>query len=396
MPTVGFPARAAIVALFRPWLAAGSLGQAYLFAGPEGAGKEVTALEIARLVNCQREPACADGAPCESCCKALSYQHPDIRWIGPAPASLGESEVADLLAAKRANPFHQPPFAASAEVTIGAADDPGPLTVRGLLRFLRLRPFQGRRKVAIVGDAHRFTPEAANAFLKTLEEPPPDSLIILLTANRSAMMPTLVSRCRPVRFDPYGEDELAALLTALGEPAARAADLACLADGSVRRALAWREPAAAAVRAWAAALLERLQAGAAGSAQAAAEMVHRGIVPAGRAAGGGELPAPPAAGDLAGKRERALQLCEMLALYYGELLACRERGDDWRPRRADEAGLLRRLAAARSSAGLLRDLELLEAAKDDVDKNLNLGLAMAVLFQRLIENAQQDRTAGGA
>ena len=98
--------------------------------------------------------------------------------------------MGDLLARKQADPFHQPPFAASSEVLIGDPDRPGPLTVRSVLQFLRVRPFQGRLKTAIVADAHRLRAGAANAFLKMLEEPPPDTLIILLSSLCGGMLPT--------------------------------------------------------------------------------------------------------------------------------------------------------------------------------------------------------------
>lgn len=395
MPQIGFPARATILARLRQALEADALGQAYLFHGPEGSGKEVTALELARLANCARTPPCAAAPLCESCAKVVSFQHPDVRWIGPAPASLGEAETLELLAAKRDDCFYQPPFAASSEVTIGAIDDPAPLTVRALLRFLRLQAFQGRFKVAIVLNAHRFTAEAANAFLKTLEEPPPHALILLLTANRAAMLPTLVSRCQPVRFEPYPENELAALLEARGDAPARAAALARAADGSVRKALALREPDVAAVYVWAGEILGRIHAGAVSSAYVAAEMLHKGTVPDGEDDDGTSLPAPPVAADLAERRERALQLCEMLNLYYGDLLACRERGTDWRPRRPAKAAWLRELADRRSSRGLLDDITRIERAKGEIDRNLNLGLTMAALLQGLVTNAEQDRVAAG-
>ncbi len=395
MPQIGFPARAAVLARLRQAVDAGTLGQAHLFHGPEGSGKEVTALELARLANCARSPACAAVPLCESCAKAVSFQHPDIRWIGPAPASLGEAETAELLAAKRDDCFYQPPFAASSDVTIGAVDDPAPLTVRALLRFLRLQPFQGRFKVAIVMNAHRFTAEAANAFLKTLEEPPPSALILLLTSNRAAMLPTLVSRCQAVRFEPYPEEELAALLAARGESPIRAAALARAADGSVRKALALCEPDVAAVYVWAGEILERIHAGVASSAYLAAEMLHKGIVPEGEDDEGVSLPAPPVAADLAERRGRALQLCEMLNLYYGDLLACRARGADWQPRRPAKAARLRDLAGRRSTRSLLDDITRLERAKGDIDRNLNLGLTMAALLQGLVSNAEQDRAATG-
>ncbi len=390
MSQAGFWARPAVLARLRQAFGGDAAGRAWLLVGPEGSGKEGTALEAARLANCPRPSACEGPPLCESCQKAVTFQHPDIRWFGPAPASLTEDEARAVLQAKRQDPFFQPPFAASAEITIGSPEDPGPFTVRALLRFLRLQPFQGRFKLAILAGAHRLTPEAANALLKTLEEPPPAALIFLLTSNRAALLPTIVSRCQLVRFDPYAEEELVALLIARGLDAEQAAALARTADGSVRKALALCEPAAAAVLAWAGDLIERIHAGGGAAAQVAAEMLHKGTAPA--AADGPE--ALPPASDLAAKRERAMQLCEMLVLYYSELVSCRERGELWRPR-AGRARSLAALAKQRSSRGLLADIQLIERAKRDIDRNLNIGLTMAVLLQGLIDNAQLDGAGAG-
>ncbi len=85
----------------------------------------------------------------------------------------------------------------------------------------------------------------------------------------------------------------------------------------------------------------------------------------------------------------------MLNLYYGDLLACRERGDDWRPRRPAKAARLRDLAGRRTTRSLLDDITRLERAKGDIDRNLNLGLTMAALLQGLVSNAEQDRAATG-
>ena len=93
----------------------GKLGQPFLLMGPEGSGKENTALEFARLINCAAPETCGPAKLCESCVKALGFQHPDIRWIGPAPAAIKETEVRDLFDAKIANPFFQSTAAATSQ-----------------------------------------------------------------------------------------------------------------------------------------------------------------------------------------------------------------------------------------------------------------------------------------
>jgi len=390
--TQAFAGRQEIVARSLKQARAGALGQSLLFVGPEGSGKEATALEIARLINCPTPEACADAPACESCRKAVTFQHPDIRWIGPAPASVTDADVVRLLRTKQEDPFHTPPWAATSEVLIGDPDKPGPLTVRSLLQFLRLKPFQGTTKVAVVADAHRLRAGAANAFLKALEEPPTDALILLLSATRSAVLPTIQSRCHRVVFRPYARDELAALLRDLyGLPADEADRLARVSAGDARRAARLRLPLARACARWAAELADALDEGRLGGPLLAAEQVHKGVLPPSVAEAAGEK--IPAAKDLPARRERAILLCEGLTVHYSEILACLARGDAWEPLDPARETAVRAAASRRSPAGLLADLESLGAAQRDVENNLNIGLMMAVLFQELVRHVQTDRSA---
>jgi len=378
----------------------GDLGQSYLFLGPEGSGKELTALEVARLINCPTPDVCRETPSCESCRKAITFQHPDIRWIGPAPASVGDAEATRLFAAKQEDPFHQPAWAASSEVLIGDPDRPSPLTVRSVLQFLRLKPFQGTTKVAVVADAHRLRSGAANAFLKVLEEPPADALILLLSSVRASVLPTIQSRCQRIPFGPYAEDELTALLgDAYGLDAAEAAALARRGGGNARRAARLRLPVSRVLDAWGRELITAVHAGRAGSAMLAAEALHKGVLPAGivegiNEAGGVGTPLRNSpVKELAEKRERAILLCEILHLIYSEILGCRVRGDQWRPAQPADAAPIAALAAERSPESLLRDIESLEGVRRDIERNLNIGLVTAVLFQELSRHAREDRTS---
>ena len=379
----------------------GALGQSWLFVGPEGSGKEATALEIARLLECADPDACAETPACESCRKVVAHQHPDVRWICPAPSAINDAEIGELLARKREDPFHQPDFAASSEVLIGDPDHPGSFTIRALLQFLRVRPFQGSRKIAVIGDAHRLRAGAANAFLKMLEEPPPDALIILLTSQRGGLLPTILSRCQVLSFEPYEDAELSALLADLYDlPEAEARAFARSAAGNARRAAAGRLPASRALRAWSAQILRGLDAGRPGTVQVAAEQLHKGQVPdslaeAAEAAAGGRARIPQAK-DLVEKRNRAIRLCETLHLYYSDILGRAARGDDWEPRLPEDADLVRDLATRRTPAGLLLDIDAVERARTGLDRNLNIGLVMSVLFRELNDAFETDRTATGA
>jgi DNA polymerase-3 subunit delta' len=117
--------------------------------------------------------------------------------------------------------------------------------IRDLCLDLGLKPMSGRRKVAIVDDADDLNDEAANAFLKTLEEPPSGSVLILVGTSAEGQLDTILSRCRVVRFDPLPESELAELLIEqkIVENPNEANRLAKLAEGSVARARGLADPA---------------------------------------------------------------------------------------------------------------------------------------------------------
>jgi DNA polymerase-3 subunit delta' len=111
--------------------------------------------------------------------------------------------------------------------------------IRGLCQEFGLKPGRGKRKVAIMDDADDLNDEAANAFLKTLEEPPPDAVLILIGTSAELQLETITSRCRVVRFSPLSDADIAELLLEQGmaTDSAEASRMAALGEGSVRRAI---------------------------------------------------------------------------------------------------------------------------------------------------------------
>jgi hypothetical protein len=396
VPPVPFIARSEVLAKLLRLRDKGRLAQPLLLVGPEGSGKEGTALEFARRLNCLGPNVCRDDAPCESCTKVASFQHPDIRWIGPAPATFNEADVRALLEQKLTNPFARGVEAATSQVNIGDPENPGPLTVRALIRFLRVRAFQGPWKVAIVSDAHRLNTAAANAFLKTLEEPPADTVIMLTSTGTEGMLPTILSRCQKVRFEPWAEAELSAHLAAVSAaPADQTRWAARLAQGNARLANDLLQPESRALAVWAGLLFGWIADGCRGQIAIAADELHRGVYchavespPARRGAGGaGEQ----GAGE---RRARAIRLCELLNLHYSDALICREAGDGWQPRFPEAASVVRRVAAQWPTAKLLGDMTRIDAAGGDIDRNLNIGLVMAVLFEGLQAHGRHEPATG--
>lgn len=182
------------------------LGHAYLFVGPPGVGKFTFAKELARALLCEKPGgelrACGN---CASCSLVDANTHPDLFF-----ASRPEDKV-------------QFPI----EV------------VRELIEHLSLKPARGTRKVAIVDDADNFNEEAANAFLKTLEEPPPGSLLILVGGpSPERQYSTILSRCQVVPFAAVSNDIVREALAERGIDSARVDRLVRVAGGSIGQALA--------------------------------------------------------------------------------------------------------------------------------------------------------------
>ena len=226
----------------------GALPGSLLVHGPPGVGRQTVARWLARLLVCEepeREGPCGS---CRSCRLALDLQHPDIHWFFPLPRPKGASspeKLADALeqarfetlGERRSTPLYQPPADELAGLYLAQ--------VRTIRRLGSTRPAMGPHQVFIVGDAELLVPqeaseEAANAFLKILEEPPPATTFILTAAEPEALLPTLRSRLLPVRLQPFAESEIRAFLQERTEADERTVRLvARLGRGSIGRALAF-------------------------------------------------------------------------------------------------------------------------------------------------------------
>ncbi|HXX80558.1 MAG TPA: AAA family ATPase [Thermodesulfovibrionales bacterium] len=168
----------------------------YLFTGESGIGKKLTAINLAKALNCLQgvvgyeplfgaqgtgsESFKGDGVSgdrsvdacdkCSSCRKIDLFTHPDLLVIAPEKGEIRVDEI------------------------------------RGVEEALSLKPFEGRKKVVIIDDAHTMNQSAANAFLKTLEEPPDESLLILVTPHPDMLPETIRSRCSQITFAPLSPD----------------------------------------------------------------------------------------------------------------------------------------------------------------------------------------------
>src|SRR3954469_5730854 len=176
------------VDFLRRSIAGGHVAHAYLLSGPASVGKALLALRLAQALNCET------GGPdpcliCRACKRIERGNYPDVRIAGMASQGAGLK-----------------PDEAQRQKDLKID------TVREWLADINLRPYEGRRRVFILHDAERLTEAASNAMLKTLEEPPPYATLILVAHTVGDLLPTIVSRCQPIKLRPVPRSAIAAAL----------------------------------------------------------------------------------------------------------------------------------------------------------------------------------------
>jgi len=179
------------------------LPHALLFTGPQGVGKATTALLLAQALNCRASGPVDTCGECISCSKIARGIHPDVMWIAPTPRIIRIEQIREAITA------------------------------------IGYRPHEGKRRVVIVDEAHAMQGPAQNAFLKTLEEPPASTSIVLVTPAPGSLLPTVQSRCQTLRFSPIGQETVREYLEQqMQMPAEEARLRAALTPGSIGGALA--------------------------------------------------------------------------------------------------------------------------------------------------------------
>ena len=322
------------VRLLEGALAEDRLASAYLFAGPEGIGKRRLAEALGAVLLCGQVPAC--GA-CPACHKLAAGTHPDRIEIR-LPEDKKEIPVAEIRALQARMPY---------------------------------APHEGKRRVVLLFEAENLSIAAANALLKTLEEPPARTHLVLTTSSPHALLPTVRSRCQVVRFAPLATPDLQAICVAHGASPDAAAVAAAIAHGSASRAIA-----------------------AAAEDELAAERARAESFD--RAASTGTLPdCVAAAAEIARDKGRYLPpALELLRAFYRDVLVVREGlGPDLMnlPDRHEQA-----TAAARAlpAEAILARLAALSEASDRLDKNASPELVAEWVALRFRE-ARAPRRAEG-
>ncbi|UCF71886.1 MAG: DNA polymerase III subunit delta' [Deltaproteobacteria bacterium] len=192
------------IGFLRGVIASDKIAPAYLFTGIQGIGKRTTAMAFALLLNCAN-PVDGDGCKrCSSCKKISDGNHPDLIFIGP------DQE-------KKAIGIDQ---------------------IREINRHLAFSPVLGQRRIIVIDPAEKMSDEAANAFLKALEEPPPGNILILNVRDPDQLPSTIVSRCQRVPFKPLPTQDIEDWLLREGNVDKESAKiLARLSEGSLGEAI---------------------------------------------------------------------------------------------------------------------------------------------------------------
>jgi len=294
---------------------------ALLFTGIDGVGRQTTAKTLAMAVNCLEPQGQNPCTRCRSCRKMVSGNHPDLVIVNPAGVFIKIDQI------------------------------------RSLRKHLTYAPIEGGRRIVIINDAHAMTAEASNALLKTLEEPPEDTHIILTAPETTDLSPTIVSRCQHISFRPVPETTIAEVLQkrkALDQNAARA--LAVLAKGSLGKALTtdgdkWM--------AWRNGLMERL-----------------GGLPA------ASIPSLFAFAEALSRDKDGLQdTLDMMTMWFRDLLVwplCPDRIHN-----RDYSAQIERIAPQYRPDELLKKTSAIFAAERSISRNVNRRLALEVMMMNL-------------
>ncbi len=295
----------------------GRLAHAYLFLGPAGVGKARTARAFAQLLLCGRPRGQAACRACGSCRKVAAGQHPDLKILEP------DGEFIKIEAVREAG------------------------------RFVGLKPYEGRRKVLILDPAHAMNEEAANALLKTLEEPAPSTVLILIAENIHRLPGTVVSRCQRVVFGALAPEDLMTLLVerhGVERPAAAA--LSRLCDGSAGEALRFYEDGVLAQRD----TLLRLLSCDDSMKEALAQVPDR---------------------------QEALRLLRALALWYRDLLALRSCGSPALLMHPAGHAALERACRQMETSAILQSLGVIAQTSLDIRRHANMRLAFEQMRTQL-------------
>lgn len=342
------------------------VAHAYLFFGPDGVGKRAAALAFAKALQCER------GGPdpcdvCTSCSKVNRLIHPDVQVLLPSPKDTSPEDIAERLQLLAGNPYATVDYVRRPVLSDPSKESNKQALYRieefqeDMRRQMGFKPLEGRYKIAIITDADLLRNETANAFLKLLEEPPPQTVFVLTTSRPERLLPTILSRCQRLRFDLLSTDAIAqALHEREGIEPAQAAVLARMADGSYARALdlAGNEDLLAGRQL----VLDYLRAAYANNVDKLADL----------------------ADQMAGMgRERLKGTFSLMLRWIRDLLLYRTMGADAPLVNVDQQDVIERFCKNIPGVDIEAMILLVEQAMELVERNVHQGLIVTTLAQRL-------------
>ena len=352
MPLLPLYGHAALRTRLREAIDRNSLPASLLLHGPRGIGKQQLALWIARALLCENSDRAPCGA-CKSCKLAAELHHPDLHWFFPRPRLKGgdpdlddvRHDIAEGIAERLENGgLYEPP---------GGDEALYVATVRAIVQSAVMSPAMGHKKVFVIGDAERMvaqegSDQAANAFLKLLEEPPANTTLILTSSEPGALLPTVRSRCVGIRVPRLSEADVRAFLAdasvadKLDVPKGTGStEVVRIADGAPGKLIA-REAWDTAMR-QARRLLE------------AAQSPDRGT----------RLRAALGQGASGARGKYADTLDALIVLLHDRAVEAARKGND------------------REASGAARAIDAIEDAKDQADRNVNPQLVTAGILHRI-------------
>ena len=296
------------------------IAHAYLFSGPDGVGKRLTALAFARALLYLNETGCGD---CQACRKVDHNNHPDIHLLDADTATIKIDQI------------------------------------RSLQNELSLRPLEGKYKICLIDGADQMTIGAANALLKTLEEPQANTVIILLTSHVERLLPTICSRCQRLPFSSLPKEQLATILAQqLDLDHTEAMVLAALSEGSLKKALGQNK-------------------------QLFLEKRHNLIQSLSALSPGSTIPTFSLADELATEKELLPDILDIFQAFYRDVLLLKHGRPKEELVNLDLFEHLMKQANRLTTNSLMLKLKALESARFHLQRNVNRQLALEVMLMRM-------------
>lgn len=239
------PGQSSVIDRLRNTVKEQRVSHAMLFYGPEGSGKFAIALAFARYVSCDNRTATEACGKCPSCLKYDKLIHPDLHFVFPVLKKKNvQDPVSDLFLPQWREMVLKSPWFSLSQWTeaMDVVNEQASIFVAEageIVRKLNLKTFEADYKVMIIWLPEKMNSETANKLLKMIEEPPEKTLFLLVSEEDDKLLPTIVSRCQPVRIPAVSHGDMAAfLLEKYHLTHDRALDIAGIANGNMVRAIA--------------------------------------------------------------------------------------------------------------------------------------------------------------